>query len=221
MHINRSLHSFRHVYRRSLYDKINMVIFIPIPKNASTSMEHFLIKKIEEKPIDPDFSTIKESLIKYRLHNVCKNPFKAYMAYRKSTKFTIIRDPVERFISARDMLFSHPEWRTTMERKIGVTLNKDNCTDMILNYLASARVADAHFRPQSYFISGINVDCTIKLGRDSIVNKLSKSGLEFWIDGFADQKLNKGKKSETPLTGVQTDFLTKYYEDDFRLFNNT
>jgi hypothetical protein len=211
----------RHIYRRSLYDKNNKVLFIPIPKNASTSIENFLIGKTGHEVATPSFSEIKTAQAQCRLHKVQNSMISAFTAYKNSTKFTIIRDPIERFISAHNMIFTIPDFRTAMERKTDSVITQENSLAVIVKYLQKTIIPDAHFLPQSYFLSAATVDCVVRLERDNISDTLAKCGLGYWISGFSDEKFNVSKSISTKLNAEQFEFLYKYYRSDYELFEKT
>jgi Sulfotransferase family len=216
----RFLHSLRHAYRRSLYDQNNKVIFIPISKNASTSMEHFFAGKAGRKISLQDFGGIKAAQTESRLINICGNPISAWKAYRECFRFTIVRDPVERFISARNMIFSSTNYLTAMERKTGRVLEPDTAIDTLIEYLQKTTLPDAHFLPQSYFISGMNVHCRIRLGMDRVTEKLEEYGLENWVSGFGERKANSSVNFPVVFSSKQKAFLDHYYQRDFELMQD-
>lgn len=213
----RFLYSLRHAYRRSLYDQDNNIVFIPISKNASTSVEHFIIEKISKEKFPQKFGEIKSSQSEFRLMNICGNPINAWKSFNKSFRFTIVRDPIGRFISAHDMIFTRPEFLKSMEKKTGHVLKPETAIDTLIEYLRKAILPDPHFLPQSYFIDGVKVNCKIRLGVDGISDKLTDYGLGRWVNGFQDRRINVSDGTKVFLSPVQTDFLNHYYEADFQL----
>lgn len=211
--------SIRYAWRRALLDQMNGVIFVPIPKVASTSMEYFLISKQNLAAGDLRFAKIKQAQRDIRLLRFAKNPVEAIKLYRKYKVICFLRNPVERFISVNNMINSRQDFRAQIERKIGKALHGENHIDALVEYVNQTTIPDWHLLPQYWFVNKIRIDVNIRLGVDDIYQKLSDAGLRGWIQGFPSDALNRSIKSNILLKDSQLREIRKIYRKDLKLFN--
>lgn len=193
------------------------LVYYPCPKNAHTSAMMFFVRHLK---VENKFTFIGDKIPKYKqiqkdlsgkinLHNFLPN-FRKFSIVKTDLKCCIIRDPIDRFISAY---------------KNRILYHKDNefknfSIDMILDRIESENFENIHFRPQTYF-----------LGNDlkyysfySNVNNIK----------YFEEKVNEffGKKEEFPkiqvggnefnikLTSKQLERITAIYKDDFIYLKN-
>jgi len=155
------------------------LIFIHIPKNAGTS----IIKAMGVKNLYMD-KTIEE----YKEH---------YQEYwNKYTKFTVVRDPVDRFISAYKFArMKESGWfSVTGEEGLEKHDHYDICNSMNINGYVNYLYEDCKrlnrwVVPQSWIISNknknIEIDCFVRY--ENLINDLQKIGL------YDIEKLNSSK----------------------------
>lgn len=181
------------------------LILIHIPKNAGTSVE------------DAIYGYHVRHRTWREVQVLCPR------AWQSLPKIAILRDPVDRFLSAFDYLKSGG--RNEQDRQFGARMIGDRSIDAFLNRFCknpSFRATSMryfHFRPQSDFISDgdvVKVDHLIPFHRIA-------QGLEKFA-GVAPSALkhaNKtnGRRSELPQSAA--DHLRSIYAQDAALFTQT
>jgi chondroitin 4-sulfotransferase 11 len=112
------------------------VIFIHIPKAAGSSVGELI----------------------YGTDNVGHYPFFIYKSvdekrYEEYYKFTVVRNPYDRFISAYDFVLKGGKGPADERCGKYIRSRSDNIEDFVLNYLDEGFIYSwAHFVPQTYFI---------------------------------------------------------------------
>lgn len=217
-----SLFSIRYAWRRALLDKENQVIFVPIPKVASTSMQFFLLSKNGVRLEEEGFGQIKAAVEELRLSEHVSNPLRVLDYYEKCNVFYLIRHPIDRFISAHNMINTRPDFKKQMENKTGEVFRGENHVDRLIDYITQSALPDWHFLPQYWFIKMVKSDFVVRLGVDDVHSKISSAvGMSDWIEGFQDERLNESKNTNIDLTNEQIEKLRKIYHQDFELFGES
>ena len=181
--------------------KESKVLFIHIPKNAGVSISSLLYKKqIGHK--DLNFYAKK-----------CKTLFDDYFV------FTVVRDPVERFISAYNYLINGGSGNLydSICKHYLLTFNDIN------DFIDQAKVSNnfsliTHFRTQTSFISHKNkIYKKIRIFNLEKVHELKIGKFDFSLL----PKLNQNKnKIQTIIDKNSINKINKYYEIDFKLYKN-
>jgi hypothetical protein len=177
-------------------------LFIHIPKNAGTSLAHALY----------GVDVYHRSM---RLYALAK-PAVVAGAY----KFAVLRDPVERFLSAFDFLREGGGSQVPVLEKSLRRLRGVRSIDDYLDYLERARPdwinIDNAGRPQGWYITDrtgrIAVDALFALERIEEVQAVVRS-----YGGGTIMHLNRTPRSTTGLTDAQLGRLRRIYAADFAL----
>ena len=184
------------------------LIFIHIPKNAGTS----IIKAmgVENMLMDKTIEEYKEHYNEY---------------WDKYTKFTVVRDPIDRFISAYKFArMKESGWfSATGEEGLGKHTHYELCNKMDINeyttYLYKNRKEYNRWNiPQTFIISNknneIEIDYFVRF--ENLQEDLKK------IDIESIQKLNSSKIDDDKviqLTKKSKMKLYKIYDIDYKNFN--
>ena len=216
-------HSLTYTIIGDVYKKISIlrnlklyknagILFIHIPKNAGTSINHSLYGK----------SIGHFTALEFR--QVAKKEFKNLY------KFAIIRNPFDRLISAfsfvQEGLYKEMIDRPSIlkTRKI-IQLKGMNINDFILQWLPeNGNYIDFVFMPQTHFICDkkkkIMVDKLIKFEE---INKLEEIILR--ETGITLKKISKKNKTQKQqiynLSDASKEYIRKLYKQDFELFEAT
>lgn len=185
------------------------LIFIHIPKNAGTSI-------IKAMGCESNFC-IDKTIEEYKEH------YKDY--WKKYTKFTTIRDPVDRFISAYKFArMKESGWfSATGEEGLEKHCHYDICNSMDINgyveYIYNnPKDVNRWVVPQSWIITdkngNIEIDYYVKY--ESLKDDLEQLG----ISGL--EKLNSSKienEESIELTNSSKKLLSEIYSIDYKNFN--
>lgn len=183
------------------------LIFIHIPKNAGTS----IIKAMGIKNLYMD-KTIEE----YKEH------YRDY--WNKYTKFTVIRDPIDRFISAYKFArMKESGWfSATGEEGLKKHCHYDLCNSMNINEYVehvynNPKEFNRWFFPQTFIISNkdneIEIDYLVRY--ESLLEDLKKIGID------KIEKLNFSKIEDQnliQLTKKSKNMLYEIYDVDYKNF---
>lgn len=177
------------------------VLFLHLPKNAGTSICHQLYGR-----------QVKHASVAYYA--------KAAPDVLKLPSFAIIRDPVDRFLSA----YQYARRGGTGDRRVSDAFHdhyrRFQTIDDAIQHLANARSpfdVDHIFRPQSWYL-------TDKKGRNRIDilvphNQITNLSSRLGINALASLPLlNCSEKCVEPINAEQMDFLKRFHADDFKLF---
>lgn len=203
----------RYFWRRSYYFPQDGVIFLPVPKRASTSIQRSFLGR--QGIAVTDFGRIKNDIAAFHLNRTA-NLWQIPSIVSNSFCFTTVRDPIKRFISAHDMLFTRPGARQTLERKVGQSLTEGNSVDELIRYLSRTTIPDWHFLPQSWFVGSIRPDLILDVGDPDWEAKLAHA-LPGIFAGVGGERMNESSPTRTRLTDKQASFLHDYYASDYDL----
>jgi hypothetical protein len=202
--------------------------YIPIPKNACTSIKHALHEIEFDKRFDadlPEFSDYREHHDYYK-----KRPhaFTSVSALRRQTdtlRFALIRDPVKRLISCyRNRVVDLGDLESSRKKleNEGLPINPDLNT-FVLNlgqYRHSNNSIEHHSRPQCEFLGG-TIDYL-----DRIFTLSEISELEDMLRSFKPNlKLRQRKTGGTNVTvgDISTEALNaaiEFYKKDYNLLGD-
>ena len=213
----RYLFGVRHLWSRSVVDRDRKVIFIPLPKVASTSMQHLMASRMGAGANPSDFAAVKRAAAAYTLRRTAQGPADAIRLARSCFAFALMRDPISRFISAHDMINTRPAFRAGLERKMGQTLAGEQHVDSLIAYLGRKTIPDWHFLPQNWFLAGLRLDTLIAM-EDDIGVALAGHGFADLAAGFGDVRINESRKSNVTLDAKQLEWLEDYYSADIAMY---
>jgi len=196
-------------------DTQKSLVYYPCPKNANTSAKLFFLKHlgIEKKFIFigdkiPRYKQTKKDL-KGKINIVSflinKQPFSKIDA---DVKCCIIRDPLERFISAyKNRILYHKDSEFY-----------DHSIDMIIDKLESNYFDNKHFLPQSFFL-GQDLNYYNFFSNVTDLKSFENGVNEFFNNKIQFPKLQtSGKNLGISLTKIQINKIKKIYSNDYDLF---
>lgn len=177
------------------------VLFVHVPKNAGTSVSHMLYGAQVKHDSALYYAKVAPGLLEL-------------------PSFAVVRDPVERFLSA----FSYARAGGTRDRDVAQPFRNRyeafRDVDDAIEHLASARSAfhiDHIFRPQVWYLThadgALAVDRLVpydRLGEIAAMPGLERLG--------AIPRLNSGKRWPRRLTERQEAFVRDFYAADCALF---
>lgn len=209
-----------------IYLKNVNLIYIPIPKNACTSLKHAMHYLEYGEPFD---------LSNYRvygyqsLHDFYNKQNEAFTSVEALTKqnafcFTVIRDPVDRFLSCYGnrvvKLGDLQKNRRELEQSgLSTDPDLDTFAQNLIEYRRIHPGIRHHTEPQSNFLGG-TLEYFEKVfpfeEMDSVQNMLKS---------FDESLIMKNRKSDGPkfqlsdLSPTSLRFLFKFYKKDYELFS--
>ena len=184
------------------------MIFIHIPKAAGNSVTNTLFG-------------VKSTGHFKAMDFLLKNPFK----YKKYFKFTISRNPYERFVSAFEYLKSGgmSESDRTFEKKYLSEFNDidEFCTALKNNSKFRARIMLwTHFIPQERFVRTYFFERDIKFYKlEDINNSILDISERLNIRVGELQHDNKTKDKSSDITDNVISMVNLMYKNDFKVFN--
>ena len=191
--------------------------FYPVKKNANTSSKLFFASHLG---IEDKFFYLEDEIPRFKqtqkMHDNFKNKsnlvnlYQGKHAFQKINveyKSCIVRDPLERFLSAyKNRILFHKD-----EDFNNHTINE------VIEKLENGAIENRHFLPQKYFLGN-------DLGYFNIVGSLSNiKAFEEKINNFFEQKRKfpklqiGGKDYQINLNIDQKNKIKKIYSDDYSL----
>lgn len=204
------------------------LLYIPIPKNASSSTKHALYEVEYGKRFDYG---LKKNDGFEDIHDYYKKRADAFTSVNKLrnmdslTRFAIVRDPVERLVSCyRNRVVDLGDLRPTEAalKRVGLPLEPDLNT-FVLNlrqYRNINKVIEHHSRPQSRFLGG-----TLKY-LDRIVPMEQIAELEEMLQRYKPglnmlEKKSGGTEVDTSdLSRKALNSAIRFYRKDYRLLRD-
>tara|TARA_Y100000022_G_C13217811_1_gene360784 strand:- start:74 stop:724 length:651 start_codon:yes stop_codon:yes gene_type:complete len=202
------------------------LVYYPVPKNANSSAKYFLAKhcgvdKNFKKVIDlndPNSKIENDDVQSEKTKPAISSflPSKQKFAVTDADiKACIIREPIDRFISAYTNRVLFRKDQGFFEHSI----------DMVIEKLRQGRFENKHFLPQTYFlgknINYFNLICcmdSLKIFEDA-VNQFFKNKIIFpWIE-TKSSKLKLSKKQRFDLKEIYADDEI-FFSDYKKLINN-
>ncbi len=204
------------------------LIYIPIPKNACTSIKHALHEIEFGKRFDadlPEFSDYREHHDYYKKRPSAFTSVSTLQQRTDTTRFALVRDPVKRLISCyRNRVLDLGDLESSREalEKEGLPINPDLNT-FILNlaeYRDINNSIEHHSRPQYNFLGG-TIDYL-----DHIFILRNISELEEMLQRFkSGLKLRQRKTGGTEvnlndISGEALDVAIEFYKKDYELLGD-
>lgn len=204
------------------------ICYFPVPKVANTSMKHFLYKLEHGKA----FSTHKdpETGVVQHIHKVLPTPVFSDVDMSSTAgflRFAIIRDPVERLVSAwRNRVRYHQELsegkvnlRTLKELGLPENPDLDTFVDNLDKYRTVKASIKTHTDPIVDFL-GFDASfyhLVFTMNQSDIIEKFlySVSGVK---DSIGRHQTGGPSASITDLDQIRIGKIREYYSDDYRVF---
>tara|TARA_B100001029_G_C15039143_1_gene442309 strand:- start:980 stop:1630 length:651 start_codon:yes stop_codon:yes gene_type:complete len=200
--------------------KNKKLVYYPVAKNANSSTKLFLLRHlgVENKfyfieDTVPGHLTSREMIKKFQNKNNLTGFLPPYTPFKKmdvDIKCCIVRDPIQRFISAyKNRIIFHKDKQF-----------KDHSINLILEKLENKLFENKHFLPQNYWL-GYDLSYFTFVGQ---VNKMSSFINN--INDFFEQKKEfpkiqtGGKESKVKLNSDQIKKIKIIYEKDYFLLRN-
>ncbi|OYW45773.1 MAG: hypothetical protein B7Z08_06225 [Sphingomonadales bacterium 32-68-7] len=180
------------------------LLFIHIPKNGGTSIKRVLYRD------DPGHATV-------RFYDV----FGAEVLC-SSASFALLRDPVDRFLSAFDFLQQGGGSDVTVRPAALRRLAGIDTIDAFLDYLEAIRgnwfKVDTVARPQWWYVA--DRDGTIRVGKFWLLGEHNAAINRFLASYNAPAigHVNRTARSQRQLTAGQTQRVESLYAPDFELY---
>jgi hypothetical protein len=195
------------------------LVFYPCPKNANSSAKLFFIKHLK---LEDSFYFLSDDVPEYKLNKKNKRPGKHNLigflpAKQKFSimpdnfiKCCIIRDPVNRFLSAyKNRILFHRDLQF-------YNLNIDE----VLSKLENGNYDNKHFLPQNYFL-GMNLKYYDFYSDIKNIEKFKKHVNIFFERNLEFPKIQTGGKDFIiNLSKSQIDKIKFIYKDDYVMIDS-
>ncbi|SMO66824.1 sulfotransferase family 2 domain-containing protein [Fodinibius sediminis] len=202
------------------------LIYIPIPKNACTSIKHALHEIEFDKRFDsdlPEFSDYREHHDYYKKRS---HAFTSVKALRKADafRFALVRDPVRRLLSCYrnrvvDLKDLHASRRALERMQLPVEPDLNTFVLNLEHYRQASKSIDHHSRPQSQFLGG-----TLSY-LDNIYTLDEMPELVKMLRAYKpDLELRRRKTGGTrvilaDLSAEALDYALQFYHEDYKLLD--
>ena len=150
----------RHQYGHCVVSDKYKIIFITIPKNASTIMSYYITQK---------------------LNGYEANYFDCTEEQKQYYTFCILRNVMSRFYSALNTIFSRRIERYNIDSTIKTIFQMDN--DNVIDYVDS--MVDEHLVRQKEFIKNIRLDYLMDI---TLIDKLGFDKLNFTLKHYIKEQ---------------------------------
>ena len=150
----------RHQYGHCVVSDKYKIIFITIPKNASTIMSYYITQK---------------------LNGYETNYFDCTEEQKQYYTFSILRNIVSRFYSALNTIFNRRIERYNIDSTIKTIFQMDN--DNVIDYVDS--MVDEHLVRQKEFIKNIRLDYLMDI---TLIDKLGFDKLNFTLKHYIKEQ---------------------------------
>ena len=204
------------VFKNKITNK--KLVYYPCPKNANSSAKLFFAKhlKVEHNLffISDDIPEYKQDRSEFSNQNNLVNFLPAKQPFKKlSSEFVkccIIRDPIDRFLSAyKNRILFHKDFDF-----------RDLSIDDILSKLLDNQFTNKHFLPQSYFL-GNDLKYYNFFSDLNNIKKFEENVNNFFNTEIFFPKIQTGGNNlEINLTKEQSTKIKKIYESDYLLINS-
>ena len=188
----------RHQYGHCVVSDKYKIIFITIPKNASTIMSYYITQK---------------------LNGYETNYFDCTEEQKQYYTFSILRNIVSRFYSALNTIFSRRIERYNIDSTIKTIFQMDN--DNVIDYVDS--MVDEHLVRQKEFIKNIRIDYLMDI---TLIDTLGFDKLNFTLKHYikeqpyiniASKMVNKAYEKDTELFSKCIKFNDEEFKNNLKL----
>lgn len=196
------------------------LVYYPVAKNANSSVKLFLLKHLN---LQNDYFFIEDQLPRYTHKNYhYKNqngkqnlinflpPYTPFKRIKADYKYCLVRDPINRFISAYKNRILYHKDKGFFEHSV----------DMIIDKLDNNKFENRHFLPQTYWL-GNDIKYFTQVSKLPNINSFIDV-----VNSFFGRKIIfphiqiGGKDFEIKLTRVQKKKIEKIYSHDYELMKN-
>lgn len=211
-----------------VYLRQQKLIYIPIPKNACTSIKHALHEVEFVKRFDsdlPEFSNYREHHEYYKKRANAFTSIEKLRSQTRVTRFAVVRDPVRRLLSCyrnRVLDLGDLEQTKAAVDRIGLPLKPD-LNNFFLNlerYRSINKSIEHHSRPQAQFLGGTidYLDQIFTLGELPQLLEMLKT---FKPDLELRRRKTGGTEvSVNDLSEEAKQAAISYYREDYRLLSD-
>lgn len=209
-----------------IYLKRHDLIYIPIPKNASTTLKHAMhyLEHCEKFDLSKYQDYGYKSL--HDFYNKKNNALTSVEALKKQNAFcfTVIRDPIERFLSCygnRILKQRDLQKRRRILDPFGIS-HKPDLNTFAINLTEYRRIHSGirhHTKRQSNLLGG-----TLKYF-DRVFPFEQMNSVKYMLKSFDNSLKLKNRKSDGPkfqlsdLKPASLQFLLEFYKKDYQLLN--
>lgn len=196
------------------------LVYYPVPKNANTSVKSLFASilgienKFDYRDGTPRYKRPSETMLlksgaKPSISSFFKN-YEPFVELNVDIKICIVRDPLERFISAY-------ENRVLFHRDRGF---QDYRVDKVLEELINGNFENKHFLPQTYFL-GSNLKYFTHVYKIYELNLLYKNLIDFFDINMKLKipHLQTGRSKKITLNKFQIKKIKNIYKKDYILLN--
>ncbi|GAA5523383.1 sulfotransferase family protein [Aliifodinibius salicampi] len=204
------------------------LIYIPIPKNACTSIKHALHEIEFGKRFDanlPEFSDYREHHDYFKKRPFAFTSVSTLQKRTDTTRFALVRDPVKRLISCyRNRVLDLGDLESSQEtlKNEGLPINPDLNTFVLnlVEYRHINKSIEHHSRPQYEFL-GETIDYLDRIFTLSEISELEEM-LQRFKPGL---KLRQRKTGGTDITlddisREALDAAIEFYKKDYKLLGD-
>jgi hypothetical protein len=215
-----------------IVSEIGKIAYAPIPKNACTSLKIFFHGLVKGVPFNGPFDEVHSKF------TYAAVDFEKFSADRDHFKFCVVRDPLERFVSAfnnrvihyrelsRDWVLAHSQNATavieifeTKKLKFNPTLSE--FTDRLEDYIAISNSIRHHFIPQQNFFharpEAFDRVYTIEMLPDLAKDIAARTGKKVEFPRVQETAELKNPARLSDLSSRQIRKLIMFYVDDYKI----
>lgn len=172
----------------------NNIDYHIIPKNACSTVRHFLRQTITKTPDLPDYPDDSYSYISIKEGMLLKEYYKSKRS--SAVTFTIKRDPVERFISAYT----------------DIVMYRGKKKGSVQDFL-EGKLKDIHFQSQTYFAGKVNdIDYVFDITE---LDKVAEFISDMTKTSIRNQHIRKIPVEKIKLTRDEEINILDHYKEDY------
>ena len=192
------------------------VLFNHLAKNAGTSILNSISNFYDLKPLEIFNHRLKDKEYSYNL-----------LKSEKYKKFTVIRNPLDRFLSAfndKVLINSHEPYFSKFNKKYLHVKDINEKLNLFLNFITENNFSkyDIHIRPQYMLVSSESINYNLILKVDNLHNDWNKVREILNID-LAKPKFANKSNSVRLKNSISSDLIQRInnlYSEDIKFYNN-